>query len=91
MMTNVDKIEKLLEELSQEVKNAQGAILTVLIVPCSDEESTILERLYGSAARIAMAIREAEKDNETLQQIRHCYKIIETEYRIKNQLKSNNK
>ena len=83
-MTNVDKIEKLLEELSYEVKKAHGAIVAVAIVPCSDEESTIMGRSYGNTARIAMAIREAEKENETLQQIRHCYKIIETEYRINN-------
>lgn len=89
MMTNVDKIEKLLEELSQEVKRAQGAIVAVAIVPCSDKESTFMGRSYGSAGRIAMTILEAEKENEALQQIRHCYKIIETEYRIKNQLKSN--
>ena len=91
MMTNVDKIEKLLEELSQEVKNADGAIMAVAIVPCSDNESTIMGRSYGKAGRIAAAIREAEKENEGLQQIRHCYKIIEAENRIKNQLKSNKK
>lgn len=83
----MDKIEKLLEELSQEVKKAQGAIVAVAIVPCSDEESTIMGRSYGNAARIAVAILEAEKDNETLQKIRDCYKNIETKYRIKNQLK----
>lgn len=79
-MNNVDKIEKLLEELAQEVKNAQGAILTVLIVPCSDQESTILGRSYGNTGRIAVAILEAEKDNEAFQKIRDCYKIIETKY-----------
>lgn len=89
-MDNVDKIEKLLEELSQEVKKAQGAMVAVAIVPCSDEESTIMGRSYGNAGRIAMTILEAEKNNEAFQQIRHSYKIIETEYRIKNQLKSNN-
>ena len=83
-MTNVDKIEKLLEELSQEVKNAQGAIVAVAIVPCSDEESTIMGRSYGNTGRIAMAILEAEKENETLQQIRHCYKIIESTNQSKN-------
>lgn len=76
MMTNVDKIEKLLEELLQEVKNAGGAMVAMAIVPSSDEESTIMGRSYGKAGRIAMAILEAEKDNETLQAIRHCYKII---------------
>lgn len=90
-MTKVDKIEKLLEELTKEVKNAQGALMALAIVPNSDEESTIVGRSYGKASRIAMAILEAEKNNETFQEIRHCYKIIETEYRIKNQLKSNNK
>lgn len=87
MMTNVDKIEKLLEELSQEVKNAQGAIMAVAIVPCSDEESTVVGRSYGNAARIAVTILEAEKDSETLQEIRDCYKIIETKNRINNQPK----
>lgn len=91
MMTNVDKIEKLLEELSQEVKNAQGAIVAVAIVPCSDEESTIMGRSYGSAARIAVAILEAEKDNEALQDIRHCYKIIEKKIESTTNQKSNKK
>lgn len=86
-----DKIEKLLEELSQEVKNADGAIMAVAIVPCSDKESTVLGRSYGNAGRIAVAILEGEKENEALQQIRNCYKIIETKYRINNQLKSNKK
>jgi hypothetical protein len=86
-MTNVDKIEKLLEELSQEVKNAGGAIVAMAIVPNSDEESTIMGRSYGNAGRIAIAVLEAEKTNEALQQIRHCYKIIETENRINNQPK----
>lgn len=90
-MNNADKIEKLLEELAKEVKNAQGAMMALAFVPCSDEESTLLGRSYGNTGRIAMAILEAEKNNETLQQIRDCYKIIKTEYRIKNQLKSNNK
>lgn len=86
-MTNVDKIEKLLEELSQEVKNAQGAIMAVAIVPCTDEESTIVGRSYGNAARIAVAILEAEKDSEALQDIRDFYKITETKNRINNQSK----
>lgn len=86
-MTNVDKIEKLLEELSQEVKKAQGAIVAVAIVPCSDKESTIMGRSYGNPGRIAMAVLEAEKENEALQKIRHCYKIIETEYKLNNQSK----
>lgn len=86
-MTNVDKIEKLLEELSQEVKRAQGAIMAVAIVPCSDNESTVMGRSYGNAGRIAVAIFEAEKENETLQKIRHCYKILETKNRINNQPK----
>lgn len=72
-MDNVDKIEKLLEELSQEVKKAQGAIVAVTIVPCSDKESTIMGRSYGNTGRIAMAILEAEKENETLQQILQNY------------------
>jgi hypothetical protein len=76
MMDNVDKIEKLLEELSQEVKKAQGAIVAVAIVPCSDEESTIMGRSYGNAGRIAMTILEAEKNSESLQEIRNCYRII---------------
>lgn len=85
-MTNVDKIENLLEELSREVKKAHGAIVAVAIVPCSDEESTVMGRSYGNAARIAVAILEAEKDNETLQEIRDCYRIIENK-RINNQPK----
>lgn len=80
MMTNVDKIEKLFEELSQEVKKAHGAIMAVAIVPGSDQESTILGRSYGNTERIAMAIHEAEKVNEALQKIRDWYKIIETKY-----------
>lgn len=76
MMTKVDKIEKLLEELAQEVKKAQGAIMAVAIVPCSDEESTIVGRAYGNPARIALAIREAEKDNERLQKILLRYKLF---------------
>lgn len=83
-MTKVDKIEILLEELSQEVKNAQGAIVAVAIVPCSDEESTIMGRSYGNAGRIAATIFEAEKESETLQQIRQCYKIIESTNQAKN-------
>lgn len=83
----MDKIENLLEELSQEVKRAQGAIAAVAIVPCSDKESTILGRSYGSAGRIAMAILEAEKDNEALQEIRHCYQIIDNGYKFNNQPK----
>ena len=83
-MTNVDKIERLLEELSQEVKHAQGAIVAVAIVPHSDEESTIVGRAYGNNARIAMAILEAEKDNECLQKVRQCYKIIESTNLSKN-------
>lgn len=90
-MTNVDKIEKLLEELSQEVKRAQGAIVAVAIVPCSDKESTVMGRSYGSAGRIAMTILEAEKENEALQQIRHCYKIIENKIESTTSLKSNKK
>ena len=85
-MTNVDKIENLLEELSREVKKAHGAIVAVAIVPCSDEESTVMGRSYGNAARIAVAILEAEKDYETLQEIRDCYRIIENK-RINNQPK----
>lgn len=76
MMTNVDKIEKLLEELSQEVKKAHGAIMAVAIVPISDEESFIVGRGYGNPARIAVAIREAEKDKGKFQEILSCYKLI---------------
>lgn len=76
-MNNADKIEKLLEELSQEGKNAQGALMALDIVPCSGEESTIIGRSNGKAGRIAAAIFMAEKDNEVLQEIRDCYKFIE--------------
>lgn len=90
-MTNVDKIEKLLEELTQEIKNASGAMVAMAIVPSSDEESTIMGRSYGKAGRIAMAIFKAEKENEVLQQIRDCYKIIEKKIESTTDQKSNKK
>lgn len=79
-MTNVDKIEKLLEELAQEVKNADGAIMAIAIVPCSENESTVIGRSIGNTARIAVAIFEAEKENEYLQKVRDYYKLIETKF-----------
>lgn len=85
MKTSNDRIEELLEELSQEVKNAQGCIMAVAIVPCSDKESTIIGRTYGNAGRIAVAILEGEKENEALQKIRDYYNIIT------NNLKNNRK
>lgn len=87
MMTNTDKIEKLLDELAQEVKNAQGAIVAVAIVPFSDNKSAITGRSYGNAGRIATAIREAEKDNEEFQKIRFCYQIIDAENNFNNPAK----
>lgn len=75
-----DKIEKLLGELAQEVKNAQGAIMAIAIVPCSENESTVIERSVGNTARIAVAIFKAEKENEYLQKVRDYYKLIETKY-----------
>ena len=81
-MNNVDKIEILLEELAQEVKNAGGAIMAVAIVSRSDKESTIIGRSYGNAARIAASILESEKESEHLQEIRNCYSIITTKLKI---------
>ena len=86
-----EKIETLLEELAQDVKNAGGAIVAVAIVPCSDKESTIMGRSYGNTGRIAVAILEAEKDSEALQKIRNCYKIIEKNRESTTNQKSNKK
>jgi hypothetical protein len=88
MMTNVNKIEKLLEELLREVKNAGGAMMAAAIVPSSDEESTILGCSYGSSGSIASAILEAEKNSFVPPEILHCYNIIKMENKCNNQLKN---